>query len=409
VLHWIHSFSIVVIVILFQQLAFGAAQKPIYVLHLNLGNTELSSQIQRELSVSLPGGPQRQVVIIRPNLFDQNNPFSVSNQNFALGKSRPAMSHHGHPAPVYSEKQLQWFESQMAQDLYPDVFIVNGHHIPALGFHSDENGDSPLVDQNGDKMRFRKKSLFTPTLHQSIQKYPILQRYFSRVKLVFVGGCWGLSNLEPRSEGDHGNYLTPEEIRELYKVDRRKAIGSSSISHSLEYQRWELATIYSGEYTRDARGETCVQGSIGEKCDKWHVDRVLPDYGLWDGSHMFNQPYLYKRSFPNAVAVFGFHRPSPKTPGNIWAAAFHEARIRTGVSNLLGSLLNENLPVDFRKMILQELRISWTKNSYLQNRQRASGSITPAFPELDADGPFAYRAGQNELPEAPKHAPYEAR
>ncbi len=391
------------------QAAASDSNRPIYILHVRMGNGELSSQVQAEISRAVSAGSQRKVVLIRPNLNSANNPFAVTTENFATGHSRSQVGQQTDPVPLMTETQLKWFESQINQDMMPDVFIINGHHIPGMGFHSDEAYTSALKNQQGENLLFATQALYTPTLHQSIAKYPILQKYFSRVKLVFIGGCWGLSNLEPREDGDRGNFLSPEQIQDLYKTDRARAIGNSRLAHSLEYQRHELATIYSGDFTRNSRNESCANIQTGEQCDRYHADRTLPDYGLWDGSHMFNQPLLFKRSFPNAVGVFGFHRPSPRNPGPIWAATFAEARQNTQLPNILLPLLSEKVPDVIRKSILQELRIAWTRNSYYLNRQRASGSISPRYPELDANGPFAYAEGQKEFPEAPRFAPYEGR
>ena len=137
------------------------------------------------------------------------------------------------------------------------------------------------------------------------------------------------------------------------------------------------------------------------------IDRMLPDSGLWDGSDMYNIPLKMKRLFPNALGIFGFHRPSPFTPGGIWRSAFNQARLAAKTNNILVPLLSDSVSVEQKKMMVQKLRIGWTRASFALNRGRANGSITPAFPDLDQNGLFAYEPGAHELPGAPKFAPYE--
>ncbi len=371
--------------------------RPVYILHVRLGNAELAQNIDSELKRSFESSTGATVEFIRPDLNAADNPFLVTGKNFLTSKDGQI--------PLIPASRLSWFENLIAQNKMPDIFIINGHHVPGLGFHSDTTYEAPEKNADGESLQLYTKSLFMPSIHKSIETYPILKKFFSRTKLVFVGGCWGLSNFEQKSNGISGDYLNPEKLAQIYLTNKSAVIGSSGNRHSLEGQRWELATIYGGDFTRSAANESCSDSSK-LICDKYHADRVMPDSMLFDGSHRFNQPHWYKKSFPNALGVFGFFSPSPRTPGSIWQSTFNQSRERMKINNVLLPLFDEATSIQAKKTIIQSLRISWTRATYLINRNRPSGSITPAFPDLDKNGLFAYDEGAPEYPLAPKYAPY---
>lgn len=381
--------------------------KPIYIVHIRMGNGELAQTVESELRRSLPNNENRPLIFIRPNMNIENNPFAISRYNFNIGYSRTMSGNRDDLIPMFNSEMTKWFADLEAKDIHPEVFILNGHHTPGLGFYSNTTWETNAKNQFGQSIEFYNQALFMPSLYKSAEKIPVVNRFFSKIKMVFIGGCWGLANLQPKEFGDHGRLLTKREIFNFYKAGQiERALGSLKNPHGLAYQKNELTTIYGDDYARKESDETCLDSSKTH-CERYAIDRILPDSGLWDGSDMYNIPLKMKRLFPNAIGIFGFHRPSPFNPGSIWKSAFSQARNALGVNNILIPLLSETVSTDVKKTMIQKLRVSWTKASFALNRGRANGSITPAFPELDQNGPFAYEPNDRELPSAPKFAPYE--
>lgn len=381
--------------------------KPIYVVHIRMGNAELAQTVESELRRSLPNSENRPIVFLRPNINVANNPFGISRYNFEMGYSRTMSGNRDDLIPLLNSEMTKWFADLEAKDIHPEIFILNGHHTPGLGFYSNSTWDTKRKDQFGQSIEFYNQALFMPSLYKSAEKIPVVNRFFSKIKMVFIGGCWGLANLQPKEFGDHGRLLTKREIYNFYQAGQLdRALGTLKNPHSLAYQKNELTTIYSDDYAKNESGETCLDNTKTH-CERYAIDRILPDSGLWDGSDMYNIPLKMKRLFPNALGIFGFHRPSPYNPGAIWRSAFSQARSVLKTNNILIPLLSDSVSIETKKTMIQKLRIAWTKASFALNRGRANGSITPAFPELDQNGPFAYEPNAREFPSAPKFAPYE--
>lgn len=401
------SVGLSITILLFSGLLKAQAAKPIYVVHLRMGNGELAETIESELKRTLPNEANRPIVFLRPSMNAANNPFGVTRSSFNMGYSRTMNGNRDDLIPLFNSEMVKWFSDLEAKNIRPDIFIINGHHTPGLGFYSNSTWNTGVKDQYGQAIEFYNQALFMPSLYKSAEKIPVVNRFFANIKMVFIGGCWGLANLQPKEFGDHGRLLTKVEIFNAYKSGQMNvAKGSLSNPHSLAYQKNELTTIYADDYSKNAAGETCTD-STKTHCERYAIDRILPDSGLWDGSDMYNIPLKMKRLFPNAYGIFGFHRPSPFNPGSIWRSAFSKARTVLKTNNILSSLLSDSVSNETKKTMVQKLRIAWTKSSFALNRGRANGSITPAFPELDQNGPFAYEPNSLELPGAPKYAPYE--
>lgn len=123
-------------------------------------------------------------------------------------------------------------------------------------------------------------------------------------------------------------------------------------------------------------------------CDIAHIDRVMPDYEVFDGSHRYNMALSVKKLFPQAYLVLGFSSASPNEEirVRILEAALKDAAksldLRSGQS-ALELIVNPETPTELRKTAIIALRNSWEARTYQMNRGRPSGSITPAFPDID--------------------------
>ncbi len=392
--------------------------KPIYVVHVSLGNNQLAQNVVEELLRPNPNFQNRPVIMLRPNIDVQDNPFAVSKWGRQTGLTRPGNEIKTENTPLLNDRMLQWFEDLEAKDIHPEVFIINGHHLVGMGFESDDTWETKIKSQFGQPIELSHRNLYFPTIIKSKNQFPVMARFFDRIKLVFIGGCEGLANLEPKEFGISGRALSPEEIKAKIDNGQKKLmLGDAASGQGLEGYRDDLVRVYPGSYTAKSDDEICVDMVNRLHCETFFVNRILPDSGLWDGNHMYNMPYQMKRLFPNAIGVFGFNTPSPVTPGNIWKMAFNESRRKLQTDNFFQSLFSDEVSVSQKKEIIQRLRISWTKatqqlNGRTRNGQtinRISGSITPAFPELDFNGIFAYEAGAPTYAEAPVFAPYEIR
>ena len=392
--------------------------KPIYVVHVSLGNNQLAQNVVEELLRPNPNFQNRPVIMLRPNIDVQDNPFAVSKWGRQTGLTRTGNEIKNENTPLMTDKMVQWFEDLEAKDIHPEVFIVNGHHLVSMGFESDNTWETKYKSQFGLPIELSQRNLYLPTIIKSRSHFPAIARFFDHIKLVFIGGCEGLANLEPKGNGISGRALTPAEIKTRIEGGQKKLmLGDSSTGDGLEGYRDDLVRVYPGSYTNRAEEEVCVDTSNKLNCEIFDVNRILPDSGLWDGNHMYNMPYQMKRLFPKALGVFGFNTPSPVTPGNIWKQAFNESRRKLQIDNFFQNLISDDVSTAQKKEIIQRLRISWTKatqqlNSRTRNKKivyRISGSITPAFPELDRNGIFAYDPGAPIYAEGPAFAPYEVR
>jgi hypothetical protein len=75
------------------------------------------------------------------------------------------------------------------------------------------------------------------------------------------------------------------------------------------------------------------------------------------------------------------------------------------VTNIIGTIVAPQTDETLRKKVIEALRKNWTIQTYRMNRKRPSGSITPAYPDLDANGSFNVRVSKD----TPRYAPYEDR
>lgn len=392
--------------------------KPIYIVHVNLGNFQLSQTVIDELLRSNPEFENRPVKILRPNLDTINNSFAASPWGFQTGNSRENNEIRDDLTPVLKNTKLGWFEDLERQNIQPEIFIINGHHFVGLGFESDTSWPTDYKDEYGEKIVLPYSSIFFQTLVESSKKHNIIKKFFSNIKLVFIGGCEGLTNLEPKENGISGGALQPDEIFfKIHSGEKKLMLGDATKGTGLLGYKDELVSLYPGDFTENEEDEICIDPVKKLHCEVFNVNRILPESGLWDGSHVYNRAYVMKRMFPNALAIFGFFTPSPLKPGPIWKAAFNSARDKLKRNNLLQPLLSNTTSVETKKEIIQKLRIAWTSSTQRLNKKmrkgvlvnRISGSITPAYPDLDINGLFAYEPGQKEFPEAPAYAPYEVR
>ena len=397
---------------------FAKSVKPVYIVHVNLGNTQLSQNVINEVLRSDKNFEHRPVAILRPNLDVENNPFAVSKFSFQFGLTRQNTEIQMHQTPLLNDKMIKWFSDLERKNIKPDIFIINGHHYVGMGFQSDSVSETGKLNQFNQSIDLADRSLYLQTLIQSQKEFPVVKRFFESVKLVFIGGCEGLSNLEPKEFGPSGRALTPAEIQQRY-LNGETSVMSGDVRQrtGLAYYKDDLVKTYPGEFTNNENEEVCLDKVNKLHCEIHDVNRILPVSGLWDGSHIYNMPFQMKKLFPNALGVFGFNTPSPRKPGPIWNAAFIEARKNSQTDNILLPLLSDDSDDTAKKQILQSLRVAWTKSTAALNKRyvngkliyRVSGSITPAFPDMDKNGIFAYEENQMAYPTAPKFAPYEIR
>ncbi len=392
--------------------------KPIYVVHVNLGNTQLSQNVVEELLRPNANFKNRPVILLRPNLDVKENPFAVSRWGRQTGLTRQNGEIKYDQTPVLTNRMTAWFEDLERKDIHPEVFIINGHHLVGMGFESDNTWETNVKSQFGETIELANRSLYMQTIVRSREYHPVVKKFFDGIKLVFIGGCEGLTNLEPKEFGLSGRALSSEEIKTKYFAgDKNLLLGNVAQGTGLAGYKADLVRVYPGEYTFNDSDEVCVDKANGLHCEVHNVNRILPDSGLWDGQHMYNLPLQMKKLFPRAYAVFGFNTPSPTTPGVIWKSTFNETREKLMLNNFFQPLLSDETPSNLKQEIIQRMRISWTRATQQLNKRsrngkvvnRISGSITPAFPELDKNGLFAYEVGAKDFAEAPAFAPYEIR
>ncbi|MBC7742716.1 MAG: hypothetical protein H7061_10990 [Bdellovibrionaceae bacterium] len=392
--------------------------KPIYVVHVNLGNTQLSENVVREIQRAGSTTETRPVIVIKPDLDRADNPFAVSKYGFEVGSAFVNGEFNEAGVPVFSAKMLDWFQELENKNIKPEVFIINGHHSIGLGFSSDAEWNMKDKNQPERSYELSMRSLYLPTILKSQQRFAVVKRFFENIKLAFIGGCEGLANLEPKEFGVSGRALKLDEIKERYETgDRKIIVGDKAAGTGLAHYKYDLATTYNEHFTENASDEACFDSVLKRGCQVHHVERILPDSGLWSDSHPYNRPLQMKQLFPKAYAVFGFNTPSPLRPGIIWENTFAEARRSSAVTNILAPILSDEISLAEKRNLVQKLRVAWTKSTLRLNKRgignkvvnRVSGSITPAFPELDANGIFAYGNGESEVSGAPKFAPYEIR
>jgi hypothetical protein len=343
---------------------------------------------------------------------DPVNPFGLANHDFRTGLQLTNETSNG-PVPTVSENDVKWFEEQVAANNLPDVFMVGGHHVISEGWHNDPESSF----------------LFMPTLLDTLSKSNSARKIFDHVKLAVLWGCNTMTNLEPH--GANGEYLDSSEIETEYKASRSGRLSMIGINaagdvktNSLEFYKQRLAREYgpeSGkyEYTRSSRRERCI-GTPAEpfkNCPVTNLERIMPETFLYDGTHKFNEPARMKSIFRNAYLVLGFSSASPseeqraKILNQVLREATHDLNQELLVThqpaqdNILYTIVADQTDHDLRMKAIELVRKHWTLDTYSLNRQRPSGSITPAFPELDKNGVFNVHVSRD----TPLVAPYEKR
>ena len=355
------------------------------------------------------------------------NPFGITDKDFNTGWFLTRKGQPQGPVPTIEPIDATWFDTQVANKNLPEVFEIGGHHVISEGWHSDNE----------------HQFMFHPTFLKTLETYPSARAMFDEVKLAVLWGCNTMTNLEPHAQpGDfkgaqEGDYLSPTQIGdptqigELYNSGSRLRMigiikpGAAPKLNSLEFYKQRLASEYGPnsprfEYTRKASQENC--SGPYQDCPITDLERIMPDKFLFDGTHRFNEPWRMKRIFRHAYLVLGFSSASPseEARARILQTTIDNARIalnkdKSGhpiastdlsyIRNVLYTITNKDTPTALRKRVIQEVRKQWTIATFKMNRNRPSGSITPAFPDLDQNGVFNTVVSKD----TPVHAPYEGR
>jgi hypothetical protein len=345
-------------------------------------------------------------------LGDPINPFALANHDFRTGMQLTNSTAYG-PVPNISEDNAKWFDDQVAANNLPDVFMIGGHHVISEGWHNDAESSF----------------LYMPTLLDTLSKSDSARKIFDHVKLAVLWGCNTMTNLEPH--GPNGEYLDSSEIETEYKAGasgRLSMLGVNTAgdvkTNSLEFYKQRLASEYGAdsgkyEYTRSSRRERCI-GTPAEpfkNCPVTNLERIMPETFLYDGTHKFNEPARMKSIFRNAYLVLGFSSASPSEEqrAKILNQVLREATFDLNQelsathqaiqNNILYTIVADETDNHLRMKAIELVRKHWTIDTYALNRQRPSGSITPAFPKLDQNGVFNVHVSRD----TPLVAPYEIR
>lgn len=305
------------------------------------------------------------------------NPFLVSATDFLPGSYLPVAGQPKGEAPAPTAKDVAWFTQQVQKNLLPDIFVIGGHHVISEGFESSA------------EIRY----IFEPSLFKTVAQNADARAYFDNVKIAILWGCNTLTNLEPH--GPDGSYLSPEQIKATYEsgpAGQAKMIGRGQVN-TLDFYKTRLLNEYGEDsgpekwaFTRDPKKEDC-KGPGPSLCDVANIDRVMPDVGLYDGTHRYNEAINMQQLFRNAYLVLGFSTASPpeEVRAVILQSAIQAASLKLNLAdtNVLEVIMNPQRSVESRKAAIQALREAWEQTSYKGNRGRPSGSITPAFPDID--------------------------
>ena len=359
------------------------------------------------------------------------NPFIIQDKDFYVGNHLPMPGQEQGPPPDVDVESAKWFDGVVRANALPDVFMIGGHHVISEGWHNDpETG-----------------FLYMPSLLDTLNHYQSAKKVFSSVKLAILWGCNTLTNLEPH--GENGEYLDSNEIkaRFLSKDPREieKMLGTANKTNSLEFYKSRLANEYgpnSGqyEYTRDASKEKCLPGKYNN-CPVTNLERILPNTGLYDGEHRYNEPARMKMLFPNAKLILGFSSASPseETRSALLQRALSQTRADLknlklndlseeknnehldrlkNLKNILYTITSDSVSAFDQKLVIRFLRKNWTlvtrdgnskenvtfemvngrKVKTTRVTYRPSGSITPAFPEIDGGKVFPVEL-ESQFPE----------
>ncbi len=308
------------------------------------------------------------------------NPLRVVYKDFDVGTYLPwPTTVKPGPFPMPSSEDTKWFNKQLSVGMAPSVFVIGGHHVISEGFHNDAES------------RF----LFEPVLFKLSKENQAVNEYFGQVKLAIVWGCNTLTNLEPHHVD--GAVMAPEEIQKLYEsspVGKLKVLGLPTENNTLEFYKTRLAREYGPHsheyaYTRDVKNESC-KGPIGPyfPCEVANLERILPDAGLFDGTHRYNEAFKMNTLFKNAYLVLGFASASPSEElrVQILQSAIMRANQKlklVGTENVVEMIVNPGTPENLRQAAVVALRDEWEYTSFKMNRNRPAGSITPKYPHID--------------------------
>ncbi len=397
------------------------SKKIVRILFIQLGSRGLVQSIQQHL------GKDFDVQITRVPMDKQNNPFNVTSDGFHIGNSRPTANEKFQYPPIANN--LSWFDqfdpqkvtAQALNEVLPDILVISGHAIAGLGWHSDE------MDPGEN---YYQQSFYLAGFVHTLRSHPGARNLFKNIKMVMLGGCNSLVNFEPHYT--NGAFLNSKQIAAIYNYKSLNTnhsgisyvIGNATTFNTLDFYRRRLTRLYPLDFTLDPYQERCtlrVAGLAPDHCQTLDLNRVLPDYGLFNESHMFNYPYMMKRIFPKAALILGFAGSSdyaPRTKEMLFEtlqASLQELNANgAGLSNVLSPIIDKdskNISRELKKIILQSIRKNWAIQTY-RGLGRIGSSITPTFPEVDANGPFADLSGDSKRilqieAEAPPCAPYE--
>ena len=346
---------------------------------------------------------------IKPDIDYKNkrNPFKITNEDFLVGDHLPNAGSVPGPVPDIDAVSAKWFDEIVDANQLPEVFLIGGHHVISEGWHNDpESG-----------------FLYMPKLLDTLNQHVNARKIFSSVKLAILWGCNTMTNLEPH--GKNGEYLDSASIQTLFEKggkDREAMLGTEDKINSLSFYKSRLAREYGPsnkkhyDYTLDAAEERCKGPGKYDNCSVTNLNRIMPDEAIYGAEHIYNEPARMKLLFPNAYLILGFSSASPseETRRDILEKALDDTRkelrlspgvkakdqsgqvVRKDADNLLYTIIDESTLAEVRALYIQTLRRNWTLETYKMNRERPSGSITPALPELDQGKVF--NVSSKEIP-----------
>lgn len=325
------------------------------------------------------GGDDKINMVILPTMPNSSpNPFMAAPKDFNVGDYLPwPLNTPPGMFPTPSRQQLDWYDEQLRKSLAPDVFVIGGHHVISQGYHDDA------------ELSF----IFQPSLFWAVENDRAARAYFDHVKVAILFGCNTLTNLEPHRAD--GSAMEPDEIRKLYESGpqgRQAVLGTAAATNTLEFYKSRLAKEYGPrshkyQYTRNAAKEQCDPSSPTSWCPVSNLERIMPDSGLFDGSRRYNEALKARELFRNAYLVIGFSSASPSEEKRVLylQRAVRMATKELGLSgkNAMDLIVGDQTPEPLRKRAIISLRRAWERVTFLANRQRPSGSITPRYPDID--------------------------
>ena len=379
--------------------AGASSDLDITIQHLQMGGS-YHNFFMKSLSAKASAQGEKVSVHLLPTPYHQDrqgenpsgNPFHFTFKNWEMTD-----------APVNPEQP--YFKELNAKHQAPNFMIISGHHIPGIGWHSDNSTPDNV---------WYAHSLRMSSLLRLREASPEAQAYFDNVKFVFISGCWGLANMEPHDQS--GGLIGQSERLALYNsgdAGKMQVLGTPNDHYSLSAQRFELTTLYDGDFAAKEKDAVCE----GQNCSTYYIQKVMPDEGLFDNSHRYNEPLGLKKLFPKAYLIFGFHSPSPYSDKvmTLLSATLARARLspllkpedQVYTPNIIQSIISSQTPTESKMRLVQAFRQSWTTLTWEKNigympknyfGGRPAASISPAFPELDNDGVFAWPKDYKNVP-----------